>query len=134
MGIIIDTYVFIKVEKKPQKIDFQKWAHYGEFYISAITMSELLVGTHLANTEARHLKRTTFVETIISKIKIIDFTKAESRIHAKLYAHLHKTGNMIGAHDLIIAATALTHNYAVLTSNHSEFVRVPGLTVLNLLD
>jgi predicted nucleic acid-binding protein len=37
---------------------------------------------------------------------------------------------MIGAHDLIIAATALSHGCAVLTTNAAEFARVPGLEVL----
>jgi len=42
-------------------------------------------------------------------------------------------GKMIGAHDLIIAATALRYDYAVLTANLSEFERVPNLNVLPLL-
>jgi predicted nucleic acid-binding protein len=38
---------------------------------------------------------------------------------------------MIGTHDLIIAATALAHGSAVLTTNSDEFRRVPDLTVLD---
>jgi predicted nucleic acid-binding protein len=40
---------------------------------------------------------------------------------------------MIGAHDLIIAVTALRHGCAVLTDNLSEFKRVPNLTVIPLM-
>ncbi len=38
---------------------------------------------------------------------------------------------MIGAHDLIISATALAHGHAVLTDNVGEFRRVPGLEILS---
>lgn len=39
-------------------------------------------------------------------------------------------GGLIGAHDLWIAATALTHGLSVATGNADEFRRVPGLHVI----
>ena len=47
-----------------------------------------------------------------------------------LHAELAKKGQMIGAHDLIIAATAAQHNLPVLTENIDELSRVPGLQVI----
>jgi tRNA(fMet)-specific endonuclease VapC len=41
---------------------------------------------------------------------------------------------MIGAHDLMIAATALAHGCAVLTENIKEFSRVPGLEAFSFLE
>ena len=52
------------------------------------------------------------------------------RIHTELYAALAKKGQLIGAHDLIIAATARWHNLSLLTDNVNEFSRVPGLRVI----
>jgi predicted nucleic acid-binding protein len=43
---------------------------------------------------------------------------------------LSAQGQMIGAHDLIIAATAIVHNCAVLTENIKELERVPGLETI----
>jgi predicted nucleic acid-binding protein len=40
---------------------------------------------------------------------------------------------MIGAHDLIIAASANAHNCAVLTDNMKEFERVPGLEAVSFM-
>lgn len=37
---------------------------------------------------------------------------------------------MIGAHDLLIAASALAIDYGVITINTGEFTRVPGLRVV----
>lgn len=131
MGLIIDTCIFIEAErnKTTNAIDFTPWAHHGAIYISAITASELLIGVHRADTKARHIKRTAFVETILKHIPVLDFTTEVARIHAEIYAHLAKAGHMIGAHDLIIAATALAYDCALLTRNHKEFSRIHGLKV-----
>ncbi len=132
MGLILDTCVLIHSEKQAKPLDFNQWKSYEEVYISVVTVSELLMCVQRANTGARQLKRSAFVETAINEIPIIDFTAEVARIHAEIYSHLAEQGQLIGAHDLIIAATALAHGYAVLTSNHTEFGRVPGLKVLNM--
>jgi predicted nucleic acid-binding protein len=41
---------------------------------------------------------------------------------------------VIGAHDLWIAATALTHGLGVATRDRGDFARVQGLRVLELVD
>ena len=97
-----------------------------------MTASELLIGVSRANTEARRLKRSAFVETIINEIPIIDFTLEAARLHAEIYAYLAEKRQLIGAHDLIIAATALVHGHGLLTNNYQEFSRVPGLNVIKL--
>ncbi len=43
---------------------------------------------------------------------------------------LSHQGRLIGAHDMIIAATALYHNLSLLTENVEEFSRVMGLRVI----
>jgi predicted nucleic acid-binding protein len=42
---------------------------------------------------------------------------------------LAAAGQLIGDRDLLIAATALTHGYDLLTNNLRDFARVPGLRV-----
>lgn len=71
------------------------------------------------------------VEAILAHVPILDFTTQTARVHAGLFAALSQRGEMIGAHDLLIATTALTHSCAVLTTNVAEFSRVPGLDVVN---
>ncbi|MCU7835202.1 MAG: type II toxin-antitoxin system VapC family toxin [gamma proteobacterium symbiont of Taylorina sp.] len=130
MGLILDTNVFIQFERNKKTVDFSLWGEYGDVYISAITVSELLVGVHKANTEARKVKRSAFVEAILSRINSLDFTSSIARIHSDLYADLSDKGQLIGAHDLIIAATAISHGYPLMTTNISEFKRVPGLELI----
>jgi predicted nucleic acid-binding protein len=54
---------------------------------------------------------------------------AVARHHARIWSDLQRHGLVIGAHDLIIAATALTHGLVVLTGNVRVFGRVEGLAV-----
>ena len=130
MGLMVDTNVFIRFEKSGKPIDFSSWESAQKVYISAVIVSELVMGVHRANTEERRQRRTAFVEAVISGIGVLDFTAPVARVHAEIYAELAKKGQMIGAHDLIIAATARCHDLSVLTDNVQEFSRVPGLRVI----
>ncbi len=131
MGLVLDRSVFIRTERSSLP-DFSCWIDHGEVFISVMTVSELLVGVHRADNESRRARRSAFVEAILARLPILDFTTEVARVHAGLHATLAKQGQLIGAHDLIIAATALSHGCAVLTANVSEFERVPRLEVLAL--
>lgn len=98
---MLDTGILIRAEKNNNSIDFGKWEAYGEVYISAITVTELLIGVHRADTQTRKIKRSTFVEAIIHAIPILDFTAESARTHAEIYAYLAKKGKLIGAHEKI---------------------------------
>jgi tRNA(fMet)-specific endonuclease VapC len=106
MGLMVDTSVFIHFEKSGNPVDFSSWAGSESVYISVVIASELLMGVHRANTEERRQRRSAFVEAVISGVSVLDFTIAAARVHAEIHAELAKKGQMIGAHDLIIAATA----------------------------
>ena len=134
MGLMLDTNVFIYSERSGKSIDFAKWEKYGDVYISSITVSELLVGVHYANSDAKKTRRSAFVESVLAKMPILSFNTKEARVHAGLFATLAKKGQMIGAHDLIIAATAIVHNCALLTENIKEFERVPGLETISFIE
>ena len=132
MGIVIDTNVLIRAEKGRAAIDFSRWRDHEDAYISAVTASELLVGVHRADCEARRVRRSAFVEALLAALPVLDFGLPAARVHARIVAVLAGQGRLIGAHDLLIAATALSHGFAVLTANVGEFDRVPGLEVLAL--
>ena len=50
---------------------------------------------------------------------------------AQIRVALEAVGTPIGAHDLLIAATALRHGATLVTRNVREFARVPGLACIN---
>ena len=53
MGLMVDTNIFIRFEKSGKPIDFSSWESSQKVYISAVIVSELLMGVHRANTEER---------------------------------------------------------------------------------
>jgi predicted nucleic acid-binding protein len=127
---MVDTNVFINFEKSGNPIDFSLWEPSQKVYISVVIVSELLIGVHRANTDERRQRRSAFVEAVISGVGVLEFTVAAARVHAEICAELARKGQMIGAHDLIIAATARCHDLALLTDNIQEFSRVPKLRVI----
>ncbi len=129
-GLIVDTSVFIHLERQGVSPDFARWREYGDVFISAITLSEMLVGIHRANTIDRRVKRQAFIDAVRSRIAVLPFDEIVAITHAQLAASLADAGTPIGAHDLLIAATAITNDCALLTANSREFSRVTGLDVL----
>lgn len=62
----------------------------------------------------------------------IPITDPVTRVHAGIWAQLAEAGNVIGAHDLWIAATAIAHGLSIATRNQTDFQRVPGLRVITI--
>lgn len=129
MGLMVDTNVFIRFEKHGKASDFSAWDPSQSVFVSVVTVAELLMGVHRADTPQRRERRSAFVEAVISGVGVLEFTLPVARIHAEIGAHLAQVGQMIGAHDLIIAATAKYHDLSLLTDNAQEFSRVAGLRV-----
>ena len=130
MGIVLDTTILIAAEKG--QLDLAAfWSANSEepIFLAAITVSELLHGVERA-TPSRRAKRALYVEGVLSAIEVLDFDAAVARRHASIWATLESAGNMIGAHDLLIAATALHHGFTVATLNTKDFVRVAGIQLV----
>ena len=130
MGVVVDTGVFIRWERDGRGIDLTQWTALGEPCVSVITESELKVGIHRANSDQRKAKRSLFVATVLSHVSVLPIDSSVADIHARIVAELSSKGTTIGPHDYWIAATALKYDYYLLTTNASEFNRVPNLRVM----
>ncbi|MCW5549272.1 MAG: PIN domain-containing protein [Opitutaceae bacterium] len=129
---MLDTSVLIAAEK--QRLDLARLlaAHGDEpVYLAAIAAAELLHGMERADTPERRQNRSRFVESLLAAVTVMDFDLPVARRHAALWAELESAGRIIGAHDLQIAATALHHDCALATLNRTEFLRVPGLRLID---
>ncbi len=94
--------------------------------IAAITAAELLLGVELA-TKRRRDRRRVRVEAILLALPVQDYDLEVARVHASLMAFARRAGTQRGAHDLIIAATALTTSRTVLTTDPTGFEGLPGV-------
>jgi tRNA(fMet)-specific endonuclease VapC len=131
VGIIVDSSVLIAGERGQLDFEVLLQSHADEtISIAAITASELLHGVHRATTPAQRARREAFVEHILAGLFILPFDLLAARAHASLWAQLASSGETIGAHDLLIAATALASGCSVATRDERSFPKVPGLKLL----
>jgi tRNA(fMet)-specific endonuclease VapC len=128
MAVLIDTSVLVHIERRERSLEEAIGAQ--DRAISVITASELLHGVHRAHTSGIRTRRAAFVEHLLSAIEPLPITTAVARAHAAIWAEIESDGNTIGAHDLWIAATALSHGMGIATANIRDFERVPGLHVV----
>ena len=117
--------MLVATERRRQPLE-QAIADDDDAAIAAITAAELLVGVELASPRRRP-KREAYVADLLEAIAIEDYTLATARAHADLLAAVHRAGRPRGAHDLIIAATALSSERIVLTTDASGFAELPGV-------
>src|SRR4030043_298493 len=130
MGLIFDTSVLIDIERSSGEVyEIVEGRETEPFGISVITVSELLHGVHRADSEKRRIKREAFVEKIIELFPIYPFDLSAARIYAGVWAKLAKSGISIGAHDLIIASTAISLGFSVITSDMRDYEKIKGLTI-----
>jgi predicted nucleic acid-binding protein len=128
MAVLIDTDLLVDLERTDGG-GVQRILGEEDVAISVITVSELLHGVIRARGATR-ARRRAFVEHILAGLQAIPITEPVARVHADIWADLTERGELIGAHDLWIAATALSHGLGVATRNAAHFSRVPGLRVV----
>ncbi len=127
-GLLIDTSVLIDAERDGRVL--QQLPEDARHTISVITVSELLHGVHRAAPDHVRIRRQVVVEALLAAIEQLPITPHIARVHAQIWAELQAKGEIIGAHDLWIAATALAHGLTLATLNAGEFERVPALPLL----
>jgi tRNA(fMet)-specific endonuclease VapC len=131
MGYLIDSSILIAAERGQLDLDSLVSENGDEdFALSAITASELLHGVHRADTEARRGRREAYVEALLAAFPVIPFDVAAARMHARLSARAAADGIMLGAHDSIIAATALAKDLEVVTRDERSFSRIAELSLV----
>jgi tRNA(fMet)-specific endonuclease VapC len=126
--VVLDSSVLVAVERG--NLDLRTAPGTESTAISAVTASELLHRVHRAGTSVHRAVREAFVERLLSTVPILPFDLTAARIHARLWAELAAEGITVGAHDLLIAATALANGGVVATRDERSFPRIPGVRVL----
>ena len=98
----------------------------SEIALCSIVKAELFTGAMKSDFPDRTLLRQqAFVDRFIS----LPFDDSVTLVYARLRAELEKSGKIIGANDLMIAAIAVANKLILVTHNTREFERVSGLTV-----
>lgn len=127
MVTLIDASVLIAVERGQLDLEAVSGPVEADIAIAALTASELLHGAHRAATAAQLARREAFVEGLLERVPVIAFDLTAARVHARIWAETASSGVVLGAHDLVIAATAIAAGARVATRDQRSFPKIPGL-------
>ncbi len=101
----------------------------NESVISAITLAELSVGPHVADTEAERIARQAHLQQAENDFDVIAFDGAAARAFGAVAGALRTAGRKKAAraYDALIAATAIANGLPLFTCNPSDFEGIAGL-------
>lgn len=119
--LILDTSVLVATERGASGL--RAVDDDDDVTIAAITCAELLVGVHLASGRHRDA-RAAFVDRLLEALPVEDYGVDVAREHAKLLVTARSQGRPRGAHDLIIAATALARDRTLVTHDARGFAEL----------
>ncbi len=121
-----DTNAFIRVlnKRSDQLVTRFMECDPNEIALSAIVKSELVFGAF--NSERVEVNLAV-LEQFLMPHRVIEYDASCANAYGQLRAHLRRSGTPIGPLDMLIAATALTHDLTLVTHNIREFSRIPDL-------
>ena len=128
MKYMLDTNIIIyaKNQRSRKVLDRFLQLKPRDFCISAITLAELEYGVFKSS---RPTQNQIALAAFLSRIRILPFDDMAAVEYGKIRAGLERTGQPIGANDLLIAAHAKALDLTLVTNNLKEFERVKGLKV-----
>jgi tRNA(fMet)-specific endonuclease VapC len=130
VAFLIASDVLIQSERKTFDLDVWLRSHpEDEIRIAAITVAELWRSAQRA-APPLSTRRLRFLECVLEVIEVVPYTEKAAFEHARLWTAMEATGQRIGMHDLILAATALETGAAIVALNARRFAAVQGLTVV----
>ena len=128
--LILDTNVLIGYERG--SID-RKIFQTDELSIAAVTLAEYRVGIEMADSVERAAHRARWLDLILSELDVLEYTRRTADHHARLLAYARRTGQPRGAHDLIIAASALETGRTVVSRDaKARFGDLPGVSAFSM--
>lgn len=123
--ILLDSSVLIELFRKRDKektLFYSLVKKYKAFCISSVTYYEIGIGSR--KTHADYWKK------LSDNLQILPFDKECSDNAITIYHDLLKANKIIDLADILIGATAKTHDIPIATLNDKHFNRIKGLEII----
>lgn len=129
MRYLLDTNILSDLVRNPTGLAAVRLAAVGEQAVctSIIAAAELRYGAAKKGSP----RLTAQVAALLDAMDVLSVEAPMDESYGEIRATLEKTGEPIGANDLLIAAQCRTLGYTLVTANEREFRRVAGLAVEN---
>ncbi len=121
--ICLDTGVLIEFYRSNTKQDtfLFKLSKQYKFTVPAIVKYEVLRGDK---------KKDEFWISFFKQTDVLPFDDDCSQIASRIYKELKIQNSLVGTDDILIASTAISHNYKLATLNKKDFKRISGLELI----
>jgi len=131
MRFLLDTNIVSDLVRHPRGTISDRVSEVGEEDVctSIVVAAELRYGAIKKNSS----RLTAQLEAVLGAIEVLALETPVDAVYGVIRAGLERTGQPIGANDLLIAAHALALGLTVVTDNEREFSRINGLRVENWL-
>ena len=97
----------------------------SQLWLSAVVAAELRFGA----VKLASPRFSSAVEAWLAKFEVRPWPLEATHHYAQMRAALERSGQPVGAMDMLIAAHAMAEDSVIITNNAREFHRVPGLAV-----
>ena len=129
MAYLIDTDILIYSLKNDEHVK-QKFRENQNIpkSISVITYGELVFGAR----KSTHIEKNLAVTYRIAELfPVIDIDRSIMDVFGEIKSRLEMRGSIIEDMDILIAATALSHNLILVTNNVKHFKKIKDLRMEN---
>jgi tRNA(fMet)-specific endonuclease VapC len=130
MSFLLDTDICSSHLRTPGLLTSRFIQYMGRLHVSVITMSELYDWALRAQASPRRLQG---IDVLLKDVTVLDVDLTIARKYGELQAHFRDIGQPTPEFDLFIGSTALIHGLTVVTHNVQDFMRIPGLHIVDWL-
>ena len=99
-------------------------------FISDVTLAELVYGAFKSDNREENLE---IIEEFRRKVQVVPFSETIF-VYGLEKNRLRESGNLIEDFDLLIASSAITRGYTLVTDNLKHFQRFPNLDCENWIN
>lgn len=120
MDVILDTDVCISILRGNYELQ-ELWKRFDNVALTSMTHAELYFGAYRSRNITKHLKS---VDFFCSLFESIPFDHKSSTVFGMIKADLHRIGQPLPDADIIIGASAIASERALVSNNYKHFARI----------
>jgi tRNA(fMet)-specific endonuclease VapC len=122
----LDTNIWSYLLRQPNEalVQRMKACRSADLCYTELIRAELLYG---AQRSSRAVELKGRIESLLAPYSSLPFDSAAAEHYADIRSHLERQGTPISPNDLIIASAVRAAKATLITANHREFMRIPGL-------
>jgi predicted nucleic acid-binding protein len=129
MAVLLDSSILLAEPAIKDRMGPVLEGRDEEFFISVVTVAELLYGAGKAPDSGTRRLRLAFAEAVMDQFPVISIDRTIARFHAELLLDLEKRKGKLGSNEAWVASTCLACGLVLATLEPAAFAGVAGLKI-----